>query len=337
MLDTIEVLVPYSRDSELQKGQVWYPQGKNILVTGANGTGKTSLLHMIFESLKLHRKREEGGGKFSPLAFQHLRGSSRLEEITMNGESSPLRVSYEILRHADLFGERKIRQERFEDILLSRNWAGISEGYHSFPEGDDWDIDKERSIEAIKKYVVTLKQIARSENIDFQYVLALALEISEFRSDKVGEDEVDEMLKNKYRTQISDLENPLTEFFYTPLEGKDLTSFDVLRAYQLPGTTEKGSFKRGRMDNKGYYQEEGMPREKSLGEAQKSILDDLLAHETPSLILLDEPLAHLDEKKQEEYSNRILSQNKHQIIVASHDRSFNKDARDAGWYEIHLD
>jgi len=48
-------------------------------------------------------------------------------------------------------------------------------------------------------------------------------------------------------------------------------------------------------------------------------------------------MANLDENSQDVYSSKIFDQSKKsQLWVVSHDRYFNKQAREKGWYEINL-
>ena len=77
----------------------------------------------------------------------------------------------------------------------------------------------------------------------------------------------------------------------------------------------------------------------SKGEQQMRVLEYILSNASnESVVLLDEPMANMTEDNQDKYTQNVFDKSKAgaQFIVASHDRLFNRIARNNKWIEIKL-
>lgn len=65
MINKLKILAPYFDVSGFKKGDEFAPDGKSVLVTGDNHTGKSTFFHMLYETARIHRNYKEG----NPLNF----------------------------------------------------------------------------------------------------------------------------------------------------------------------------------------------------------------------------------------------------------------------------
>lgn len=322
MIKDIEIIVPYSRNSNLKRGQKYDFKNQSVLITGQNGSGKSSLLHMIAESIHFYRTKPKISLAFETLAPLY---SSQVEEepaTVLNpdyfGKLRNERVTYEFLRNADLFGS-KVSRAVLENRLRSLKT------YNNLEQNVILDEGRKAAEQIIPEYLKWLNKIAKLEKINPEHVYFAALFMS------VEEDE--EIFS------LSDMINPLTDFFYAKINGTKLKEFPLYMSYHIPG--EDMTQSQSMLPDKDYLNKvEPIKRGNgSKGEQQMKVLEYILGNaKSDSVILLDEPMANMTENNQDKYTKEIFDKSKEgaQILVASHDRLFNKTARDQGFVEIKL-
>ena len=195
MIKDIEIIVPYSRNSNLKRGQKNDFKNQRVLITGQNGSGKSSLLHMIAESIHFYRTKPKISLAFETLAPLY---SSQVEEepaTVLNpdyfGKLRNERVTYEFLRNADLFGS-KVSRAVLENRLRSLKT------YNNLEQNVILDEGRKAAEQIIPEYLKWLNKIAKLEKINPEHVYFAALFMS------VEEDE--EIFS------LSDMINPLTDF-----------------------------------------------------------------------------------------------------------------------------
>ena len=214
MINQIEVIVPYSRKSNIKKGDTYQLNSQNILLKGGNGVGKSSLLHMIFESLKINRDKNENRAlKVNSFSVHALEEGPISIENSRNynipGILTEKRILYEMLRNSEQIGLKAKKN------ILEVNLGKIHRG--TMPE---FEVEEEISYE-----VDTLETIAKEGNIDREFVFGTAIQL------------LDQNRREYSREQfpIIGIDTSLTIYFYSVVEGENLDEALILASYTYPG------------------------------------------------------------------------------------------------------
>lgn len=323
MIEGIKILIPYHPKIKLKKGDRINVDRKNLLITGGNGVGKSSLLHMVFRSLETFQRRFAGktlagydifscfiGGckdkgiklidrerklsldKFKELIFIE---NSRIYDERM----TPSRITYEVFNNPELVGNPRMEKSVLESFLLEKL--------------KDEDL---------------LKDLNRK---DFAIVDLFIDGINRY-SEEIGiKKEIAYGLCHGLETGwIFKLENPLPKFFYTHLNGNIKEIKKVNAMYNYPGEGNQlivRNLKKGKMEDIKEVTDfkdriKWEPNSMSLGQFKVANLEKILSGDS-QLILLDEPTYGLDEDNSEKYKNKIIEKGNssdRQVIVSTNDR-----------------
>ena len=357
MINSIEVLIPYTSNISLKKGDKFDFERKNVLITGPNASGKSSLLHMIFESSRIYRERnkqgnvlensrpfisfmknldehsyyiqpiEEDSERLSPEGFANNVSFHSNNAVGKNGFPDPAFVSYCVLSNPNLFKDLP----KLKEVVLK-------EIYKKFSKKIDFERDEHEF----------MNQDFESNFYSEAYLESLKPLSKQFGVNKEDFNKLIYMLDNQ---TLMDFDLPVTNYFYSVI--KESKPSEILFSYSIPGENKILS---GRLNLEGKvngicfrdsgkidFRKEILDYDKeekisSKGEYRKNILDLFANQKEDKVLLLDEPLDGLDPNSQDEYSNKIIEQGKKentQIFAVSHDRLFNKQVLDNGW--CHLD
>lgn len=374
MINEINILAPYFNVSGFQKGDIFAPEGKSVLIRGSNASGKSTFLHMLFESIRIHKSYKQGAllPFASPFWNFHDEGFStkgwdesfddgykNIDSILLDG--FPLIASSISEAYADEFPDKEPEgphYEKFQKAYIKKDLEEYTNEvfpqFFKFPEGNTFSQDSPLDSQYLMAMAVNNPDLFKSvpkisKKVFFSAQKTFYEQINYDRSHEfqLGSVEVyNYMLENLAKEQgvsadylrglalmldtrqLAALPSLGTQYLFMKL---DTVPDSVGASYAVPGPQKINRY--STIDSTGKELILDTPKG-SLGQKQADSIDNLLGTDS-SVILLDEPLANMDETNQDIYTEKLFSAAKDkQLVVVSHDRLFNKEAINNGWYEI---
>jgi energy-coupling factor transporter ATP-binding protein EcfA2 len=329
MIQQVRVLVPYLGNLAYGKGDVFDTEGKNVLIAGDNGVGKSSLLFTMAYSFRSSLQFDQKSYMYSRPPFsQYVEFGCRADDTMRRRRSEVHRLKWimpkvetktsmshayfinSVLANLDLVPDFHSTRDRLRDYLMS----------HSRCNFKNVSLD-----EAVDGYLDLLPTLARvlGTRLDKLYgVLGVMEAGSLFKTDIP-------ISRFFFNEIIGDMSGSLVAYFTEP--GEDKTELVSVNTDPVTIPRWEGNGKPVILDDR-YW----LPWSRSSGERTKHVLEQIFER-APDHVLLDEPSMNLDESSQTLLEERLLDDDSMQFFVVAHDRLLKRRLRESPkWTEWNL-
>lgn len=321
MIESARILIPYQENLAYGKGDLFLTEGKNVFITGDNGTGKSCLLFSLAHSYWRSNEFDKGEETYMLRPFpRYLRQSLTEKDGLRRRRETSNKIAWMLPQVQT--DTRLLRDYRLNKVLENMDlfpYTGTQEQLAAAVRKSARLGLHKAGTRIAQEYLAFIPAFAAyiGQPVDRAYgVLQRLEEESAFR--------VDVPVTRFLLTQITgDLSRPLIAHYAAPGEEGIETCCVNAQQIAVPSRIGTGS------DDRGQW----IRWHRSKGELQRATLERIFAA-GPAYTLLDEPLQHLDEAGQDEMEQRLQEDTSTQYFIATHDRALKRGLRaNSRWIE----